>query len=413
MSTGAARPASLGFIWVTLFLDVLGIGLVIPVLPRLLGQLLNTDEVGTAPVYGWLAATYAVVQFLCSPLIGSASDRWGRRPVLLASNLGMGLDYLLLTWAPTMEWVFVGRLISGLTGASIGTATAYIADISPPDKRAQNFGLVGVAFGLGFIAGPTLGGLLGQVSLRLPFVAAAVLCLGNFLWGFFVLPESLPSTRRRPFSWARANPIGTLGTLLGRPLVGRLVVALLFTYLAQRMLESTWVLYTGHRYGWGPREAGLSLGLVGLASVLVQGVVARRFIPWAGERGTLLFSMSIAALCHLAYGLAPLGWVVLCVLPIGGLGGMAVQTSQAIMSREMPPDQQGLLQGGLASLQSISAIVGPPLGTQLLGHFSSAAAPVYLPGMSYFAGACLIAVGLTLATAAFRANPPKPSPVAV
>lgn len=408
----ATRKAGLGFILVTLFLDILGIGIVIPILPKLLGSFVP-GEAAAASWYGVFVATYAVMQFVFSPILGSLSDRFGRRPVLMLSLLGQGLDYLLLFFAPSLAWLFVGRVISGLTGASIGTATAYIADVSPPEKRAQNFGLVGMAFGLGFIAGPALGGILGGGGwLKLPFLVASGLSLTNAAYGFFVLPESLAPHHRRAFDWKRANPLGTMAALGRYPIVLGLALTIFLVNLAQRSLESTWVLYSGHRYGWDVRATGLSLAAVGLGAALVQGGLVRRIIPALGERRAMLTGIGIGAVSFVLYGLASKGWMLYSVLPFASLGGIAGPAAQGILSRSVPANEQGMLQGALASLQSVTQIIGPLLATNLFAFFIGRDAPAYVPGAAFFAGSAFLVVGLLLAVRAFARQPQPAAPPA-
>lgn len=424
----ASRKAGLGFIVVTLFLDILGLGLVIPILPRLVESFVGNDPTRGAFYVGTLASAYALMQFIFSPIMGSLSDRFGRRPVLLLSLFGAGFDYVLLAFAPSLAWFFVGRLVAGFCGASIGTAAAYIADVSPPEKRAANFGLIGMSFGLGFIAGPLMSAFLGTVELplpgflaaltghahldaiRTPFVAAALLSLGNGLYGLFVLPESLPENTRRPFSWGRANPIGTLSALAKYPLVKGLALALLLTAIAQRSLESTWVLFTEHRFGWTVRDTGISLAVVGLTAALVQGGLVRRLVPALGERRALVLGLSVSCVAFICYGLAPYGWTLYVVLGFGALGGISAPAAQGLMSKAVAPNEQGMLQGGLASLTSISNILGPLLATNLFGYFISDRAPVRVPGAAFFWSALLLFTAIIAARATFKRIPATPPP---
>ncbi len=393
----AGRKAALGFIFVTLFLDVLGLGIIIPVGPRLVESFVGGDTAEAARWLGWLVSVYAVVQFVFSPIIGSLSDRFGRRPILLASTLGQGLDYILLALTPSLGLFFVGRIIAGLTGASISTATAYIADVTPPEKRAQSFGMVGAAFGMGFVIGPALGGILGSYSLRLPFFVAAALTLLNAAYGFFVLPESLSKENRRPFSWLQANPLGTILTLSKHPVVISLVGTLFLAGMAQRFLESTWVLSTKFRFGWTPLQTGLSLTAVGVGAAVVQGLLVRKIIPRLGERKTMVMALTVSVLANLGYALVPMGWMVFVILPLNAFGGLAQPASQGLMSKSVPADQQGMLQGGTSSLVSLTQIFGPPMATNLFAYFISPGAPVVFPGVSFFVGAILLAMALVLA----------------
>lgn len=427
----ASRKAGLGFIVITLFIDILGLGLVIPILPRLVESFVGNDPSEGAFYVGTLASAYALMQFTFSPIMGSLSDRYGRRPVLLLSLFGTGFDYVLLAFAPSLAWFFLGRLVAGFCGASIGTAAAYIADVSPPEKRAQNFGLIGMAFGLGFVAGPLLSALLGDVAmplpgpiaeltgyatlpgLRFPFVVAACLSLANAMYGLFVLPESLAPEHRRPFSWARANPIGTLSALTKYPAVYGLAITVFLMGVAQRCLESTWVLFTEHRFHWDIRDTGISLAVVGLAAVVVQGGLVRRIIPWLGERKALMAAITVQCLAFTLYGLATAGWMLYAFLVFGAFGGIGMPAAQGLMSKAVPPNEQGMLQGGLASVTSITSILGPFLATNLFGFFISEKTPVKIPGAAFFAGALLLLIALAAARRTFARTPPAAaSPVA-
>lgn len=402
------RQAGMGFILVTLFLDVLGFGLIIPILPNLVKEFVGGNT-GEAAVYsGWLISAYAMMQFVFSPVVGSLSDRFGRRPVLLASNLGQGLDYILMGLAPSLGWLLAGRLIAGLTGASFGTATAYIADVSPPEKRAANFGLIGIAFGLGFIFGPLLGGVLGHFNLRLPFFVSAGLTLANASWGLFVLPESLSQEHRRPFTWANANPIGTLKALGRSPLVLSLVASIVLINLAQRALESTWVLSNFTRFGWDELAASISLAFVGLTAAIVQGGLVRRIVPKLGERKSFALGVMIGVVTFATYAFAPAGWVMYVALTFGSLGGIAQPAGQALMSRSVPANEQGLLQGGLTSLVALTQIAGPPIATHLFDFFIGPKAPFYLPGAPFLAGSAFMAIALALLLRAFAKHTEAP-----
>ena len=422
----ASRKAGLSFILVTLFLDILGIGLVIPILPRLVESFVGNDATEGAFYVGALASAYAAMQFIFSPIMGSLSDRYGRRPVLLISMFGSGFDYVLLAFAPSLGWFFLGRVVAGLCGASIGTGAAYIADVSPPEKRAANFGLIGMAFGLGFIAGPLLSAFLGTTELPLPhflaeltghptlsglhvpFVAAAALSFTNAMYGLFVLPESLDPAHRRDFSWARANPVGTLSALSKYPVVLGLSITLFLMGVAQRSLESTWVLFTEHRFHWSIRDTGISLAVVGLMAAIVQGGLTRRLIPKLGERRALTTGILITTFSFLLYGLAPWGWALYVVIVIGSLGAIAAPAAQGLMSRSVPPNEQGMLQGGLASVTSITNGLGPLIATNLFGYFISAQAPVKVPGAAFFAGAVLLVFALFTARRTFKKVPSTP-----
>ncbi|MEK6701031.1 MAG: TCR/Tet family MFS transporter [Planctomycetota bacterium] len=391
------RTPAIGFIFVTLLLDVLGFGLLIPVAPRLIAgiQGLTVDEVG--PTVGILAATYSAMQFLFSPTLGALSDRYGRRPILLIALFGSGLDYFALAFAPNMAFLYITRAINGLSGASMSTATAYIADITPPEKRAGAFGMIGAAFGLGFILGPVMGGFLGEYDIRYPFYAAGALSLMNWLYGYFVLPESLPPERRATLTFAKANPIGVFRGLGKYPLVMWMAGALFLLNLAQYALHTTWVIYTEHRYHWNGVTVGLSLTTVGIGAAVVQGGLARKIIPWLGERRSLLFGIGLGVLSYAAYGTATQGWMIFVIVAIASIGGIAAPAAQSMITRSVRPDEQGRVQGALSGLQSVANFFGPLMGTTVLDYFISERAPVYLPGASFYMSAMLALLGLGVA----------------
>lgn len=401
-----SRTPALGFIFVTLFLDVLGIGLIIPVLPKLIESFEGGDVSAASHTVGVLAALYSLMQFLFAPVLGNLSDRYGRRPVILGSLLGSGLDYMLLTWAPNLSWFFLGRVISGITGASFTAASAYIADVSPPEKRAANFGLIGAAFGLGFIAGPAIGGLLGNAGLRLPFLVAAGVTLLNWLYGLFILPESLKPENRRRFDWARANPLGSLVALKRYSLVLGLSATFFLIHTAQNMLHATWVLYTGYRYGWTPGQVGVSLAIVGVMAALVQGLLARRLIPALGEARSLVVGLGISATAMVGYGWAPHGWLIYVILVFGSLGGIAGPAAQGLISRTVAANEQGAVQGALSSLGSVAGILGPPLGAGVFGWFIGDQAPWHLPGAAFFLASAMMLAALALARRTLRRHRP-------
>ena len=400
------RKPALGFIFVTLFLDILGIGLVIPILPKLIEEMSGGNVSSASHTFGWLAALYSLMQFVCAPILGSLSDRFGRRAVILSSLFGSWLDYLLLAFAPTLPWFFLGRIIAGVTGANITAANAYIADVSPPEKRAANFGLVGAAFGLGFIAGPALGGWVGeQFGLRVPFLFTAGLTLVNWLYGLFVLPESLPRDQRRAFDWKRANPVGSFVALRRHPELLGLTETYFLINVAHQVFPSTWVLYTSYRYDWTPKQVGLSLALVGVMAAIVQGGLARKIIPKLGERRSIVVGLTNAAVFFTAYGLATKGWMIYALISIGSFGGIAMPALQGLVSRCVPLNEQGAVQGALASLASLAGILGPVLATGLFGYFISDRTPVHVPGAAFFCGSMLIFLALLLALRAFKKSP--------
>jgi MFS transporter, DHA1 family, tetracycline resistance protein len=400
-----ARKPALGFIFATLALDILGIGLIIPITPRLVESFQGTGVADASKTYGLLVALYSLMQFVGAPVLGSLSDRFGRRPVILLSLLGGGLDYFLLAFAPNLGWFFVGRIISGLTGANFAAATAYVADISPPEKRAANFGMVGAAFGLGFVLGPALGGILGDVGLRVPFMVAGGLTLLNTLYGWLVLPESLAPENKRAFSWSRSNPIGAFVYLRKYPMVFGLAGTYFLIYLGHQVLPATWVLYTSYRYDWTVRQTGLSLAIVGLMAAIVQGGLTRVIVRRIGERKATVLGLTIAALAYAGYGLATEGWMIYVILVFASLGGITGPAVQGLISRNVGADEQGGMQGSLASLSSISGILGPLVATELFSHFVRPTAPIELPGAAFFFSAGLTVVALLLAIRSFQRNP--------
>jgi DHA1 family tetracycline resistance protein-like MFS transporter len=401
----APRKPALVFIFITLFLDVLGIGLVVPILPKLVESLAGGGVDRASFLYGWLVGLYALMQFLFAPILGNLSDRFGRRPVILFSLFGSGLDYLLLAWAPTLPWFFLGRIVSGITGANFSAAAAYIADVSPPERRAANFGLIGAAFGIGFIFGPALGGWLGDYGLRVPFIAAGILTLVNGLYGLFILPESLKPENRRSFSLSRSNPIGALLGLRRHRLVLGLSVSYFISSLAHQVYPSIWVLYTGYRYGWDTKQTGLSLALVGLMAAIVQGGLARKLIPKWGERRSAIVGFAIMAIALTGYGLAPEGWIVYPLIVFGSLSGLAVPAIQGMISRTVGDNEQGGIQGSLTSLQSVAGALGPLLATAVFGFFISEKAPAIVPGAPFFFSSALAVMAGFLTARSFRRNP--------
>ncbi len=405
-SSGQGRQAAMIFILITVFIDVLGIGIIIPILPELIKEFAGGSTTVAGRWFGVLAATYAVTQFFFAPLLGAISDRVGRRPVILISLFGLGIDYIIMGFAPSIAWLFVGRLFAGVMGASITTANAYIADVSGPENRARNFGLIGVAFGLGFIFGPALGGILGGIDLRLPFFAAAGLALVNWLYGFFVLPESLLPENRDEFRWAKANPVGSVAVLRSYPLVAGLAFSFIFMVLAQRGLETVWVLYTGHKFGWDAQANGLSLALVGIMATIVQGGLVQPVIKRFGERRAILGGLVIAVITYLGYGLATAGWMLLAFIVFGSLGGVAGPAIQGLVAGTVAPHDQGKVQGAIQSLMSLTAIVAPLLFTAgLFSYFTSDAAPIELPGAPFLLGAVMYATAFVLLLRLFRRMP--------
>ena len=399
------RPAALAFIFVTILIDVIGLGVIIPVLPKLIEQLTGEGVSRAAQYAGYLSFAYAGAQFGFAPVIGGLSDRYGRRPVLLASLLGLGLDYVFLALAPTIGWLFVGRVLAGITGASFTTATAYIADVSTPEKRAQNFGLVGAAFGLGFIVGPVLGGLVAHWGPRVPFVTAAALSLANFLYGLLLVPESLPAARRRPFEWARANPVASLLRLGQYPQIIGLVAALVLLYLAGSATQSVWTFYTILKFHWDEKLIGYSLGVVGLGALVVQGGLVRAALPRLGAARSVFIGLLFYLVGFVLFALATRGWMMFAITGLYALGGLAGPAMQGAVSGQVPATEQGELQGTLTSLISLTGVVGPLAMTSLFRYFTRPAAPLYLPGAPFLVGAGLTLLALLIAAGPLRRLP--------
>jgi DHA1 family tetracycline resistance protein-like MFS transporter len=382
------KKAAIGFIFITLLIDVIGFGLIIPVIPKLIEDLSGDSSVSNAATIGGLLTfAYAIMQFLFAPVLGNLSDQLGRRPVLLFSLFGFGIDYLFLSFAPSIGWLFVGRMIAGITGASFTTATAYIADISTPENRAQNFGMIGAAFGLGFVIGPMLGGLLGEIGPKIPFFVAAGLALTNWLYGYFILPESLDKSLRRPFEWKRANPLGSLMQLKKYPAVSGLVVSFVLIYLAAHAVQSNWSFFTIEKFKWTPKMIGISLGLVGLLVGGVQGGLVRIINPKLGNEKSVYLGLALYALGLLLFAFASESWMMYVFLVPYCLGGIAGPALQSIISGNVPKNEQGELQGALTSLISATSIVGPLLMTNLFSYFTNSSAPFYFPGASFLLGA--------------------------
>ncbi|MBX9892373.1 MAG: TCR/Tet family MFS transporter [Chitinophagaceae bacterium] len=391
------KQAALGFIFVTLLIDVTGFGLVIPVMPKLIEELIHGNVSDASRYGGWLGFAYAIMQFIFAPVIGNLSDKYGRRSVLLFSLFGFGIDYILLSFAPNITWLFIGRMIAGITGASFTTATAYIADISSPEDRAKNFGMVGAAFGVGFIIGPVMGGFLGQIGTRVPFYVSAALCLLNWLYGFFILPESLPKDKRRPFSWKRANPLGSLLLLRRYSGVSALVGSLVLIYIAAHAVQSTWSFFTIEKFHWSEKLIGLSLGLVGILVGAVQGGLIRYVNPKLGNERSVYIGLLLYAFGMLLFGLASASWMLFVFLVPYCLGGIAGPALQAIITGHVPQNEQGELQGALTSLMSATSIIGPPLMTNLFAFFTAKTAPVYFPGAPFILGAVLMLASAVIA----------------
>jgi len=387
-----SKKAAIGFIFVTLFIDTMGFGIIIPVLPNLISHLKGIP-VNVAGTYGGLLLTvFAITQFFCAPVIGNLSDRYGRRPILLLSLFGFGIDYIVLALAPSYGWLFVGRVIAGITGASFTTASAYIADLSTDETtRAKNFGMVGAAFGLGFIIGPSLGSLLAIWGLRAPFYGAAGLCLLNCLYGYFVLPESLSKENRRPFEWRRANPFGSLQFLIKHPEIGRLAFSFFLIYLAAQAVQTTWSYFTIYRFGWGPGMVGISLTVVGVLIAGVQAGLTRVIIPKIGNERSIYLGLCLYTLGMVLFAFATQGWMMFIFLVPYCLGGICGPSLQAVISKHVGVDQQGELQGTLTSLMSLTTIIGPLIMNGTFSYFTSNKAPFYFPGIHFLIGAaCML-----------------------
>ena len=398
------KTAAISFIFITLLIDVTGIGLIIPVVPGLIKELIQGSVSDSSIYSGWLAFSYAVMQFIFAPLLGNLSDRYGRRPILLISLFGLGIDYIFLAIAPSIGWLFLGRIIAGLGGASFTTATAYIADISTPQNRAQNFGMVGAAFGVGFILGPVIGGLLGQFGLRVPFMVAALLSFLNFIYGYFVLPESLSLENRRKFDWKRSNPLSSIKQLKKYPAVSGLVISYFLIYLATNSVQSTWSFFTIQQFNWNPKMIGISLGLVGLLVGIVQGGLIRIINPLLGSKRSVYVGMALYTIGLILFSFASQSWMMFVFLVPYCLGGICGPALQSIISGQVPSNQQGELQGGLTSIMSLTSIIGPVVMTSLFSYFTSPTAPFHFAGASFFLGSILMALGLYFAYKTLRLN---------
>jgi len=397
ISSTARRPATL-FIFFVALLDVLGFGLIIPVLPHLVEDFVGGDTAHAALYVGAFSVAWALMQFLFSPVLGSLSDRFGRRPVILISCFGLGLDYVLMAMAPSLAWLFVGRVISGITAASFSTASAYLADVNPPEKRGAAYGLLGAAFGIGFVVGPAVGGLLVDIDPRAPFWMAAVLSLLNAMYGLFVLPESLPPEKRSPsINWRRANPVGSLKLLRSHPELSGLASVAGLHYLAHCVMPSVFVLYAGYRYGWSEKDVGLALMLVGVCSIVVQGGLVRVAIRALGERRALLIGLAFEIAGYLTFGFAPTGaWMLIAIL-VTAPSGIGPPALQSLMSRHVESNEQGRLQGANSSIMGLTGIVGPGLFALVFAHFISGPPHMALPGAPFMLAGTMVVLGLLIA----------------
>jgi len=411
VSPQSTSKAAFLFIIITVALDFLSLGIIAPVLPNLVKQFEGGDMARAAAVTGYFAFAWAAMQFLFSPLLGAWSDRFGRRPIILLSCLGLGLDYIFMALAPSLRWLFVGRIISGITTSNVSTAFAYITDVTPPAERAKKFGMLGAAFGLGFVIGPAVGGLLGHYSLRAPFWAAALLSLANFFYGLFVLPESLPPERRAKSAWHMANPLGSLTLLRSHPELASLSIVTLLYFLAHQALPSVFVLYTEFRYGWNEQKVGLALAVVGICAAIVSGGLVGPYVKKFGERFSLWSGLFYGTLGFLCFGLAPRGWEFIAAIPLIALWGVASPAVQSLMSQRVDPTAQGKLQGALNSLRALTGMAGPLLFTQV---FSAAIAPgarLHVPGAPYLLASLLLLGSLLLAFSVVKSSTPAVRPV--
>lgn len=407
MSVRTSGKGALACVFIVVLVDTIGFGLILPVLPRLIMQLTGVTVDRAAGYGGWLSFVYALMQFFCAPILGNLSDAFGRRPVLLFALLALGCDYFIMGCAPVISWLFIGRMVAGCAGASFTPAYAYVADITPPDKRAQSFGLMGAAFGFGFIIGPGIGGLLGSLGPRAPFFTAGAIALANAVFGYLVLPESLPRESRRAFHWARANPLGTLRQMRNYPAVSLLLLALFLWQLGHQVLPSTWAFYTIAKFHWTDTEVGLSLTFVGAIMAVAQGMLVRVLIPWlGGERHAALAGLAGAVLAYTGYALATQGWMIYAVALSTFIFALTYPSMNALASQQIPATAQGELQGAVACLYSLSSIFGPPLMTQVFRYFSAPQAPLHFPGAAFLTAAALTVGCALLFLKALRRAPP-------
>ncbi|SDZ91331.1 MFS transporter, DHA1 family, tetracycline resistance protein [Arachidicoccus rhizosphaerae] len=413
-----SKKSAIGFIFVTLLIDCMGWGLIIPVIADLVAELKHI-AVNEASTYGaYLLSAFAVVQFLCAPIIGNLSDKYGRRPILLLSLLGFGIDYIVQAVSPSYALLFFGRVVAGVTGASFTTASAYIADVSPDSTtRAKNFGLIGAAFGLGFVLGPALGALLSHFGIRAPFYASAVLCLLNCIYGYFFLPESLPKENRREFDWKRANPFGSLRFLTRHPEIGELAICFFLIYLGAQAVQSNWNFFTIYRFNWSEKMVGISLAVVGILVGAVQGGLTRIIVPKLGNNKSIYLGLSLYVLGLILFSFASKGWMMFAFLIPYCLGGICGPSLQAVISGEVPANQQGELQGSLTSLMSLTSIIGPIIMNGSFAYFTSQKAPFIFPGIHFMIGALCMLAGVIIAYIVLskkkkRALEPKNPPLA-
>jgi len=386
MSMSDNRKAAVNFILITIVIDIIGFGIIIPVLPQLLAQMQNISINEASTYGGYLLFAFAIAQFIFSPVMGSLSDQFGRRPIILISLFGFFVDYIILALAPTYIWLLVGRILSGMSGASLTTASAYIADISTDDDRSRNFGLIGAAFGIGFVVGPLLGGVLGSLGLRVPFYAAALLSLINFLYGYFILPESLKPENRRIFDWKRSNPIGTIRRLMSYKGLGWLLIAFVFLHLGSHAIRSNWSYFTMYRFEWNEFLVGISLAFVGILVGIVQASLAQKSVAAFGLSRSIYYGFALYSVGMFLFAFASASWMMFIFLIPYCLGGIAMPNLQAYLVKQVPPNEQGELQGGLTSLVSLTTIFGPLIMTGVFFHFTKDNAFIYFPGSAFFLG---------------------------
>ena len=396
------KKSAIGFIFITLLIDFTGFGIIIPVLPRLIEELTGSGLSAAAVYGGWLTVSYSVMQFISAPVLGGLSDRYGRRPVLLASLFGLGVDYIFLAFAPTILWLFVGRIFAGITGASFTTAQAYIADVSEPEKRAQNFGMVGAAFGIGFIVGPVIGGIFSQFGLRVPFLISAGLALINWLYGYFILPESLELINRRPFDWKRANPVGSLLHIRKYPALAGLLAALFLLYISAHSVQSTWTFYTMEKFQWNETWVGYSLGFVGIVVGIVQGGLIRVIIPKIGQVKAVYYGLILYVIGFILFAFATEGSMMFAFMLPYGLAGIFGPAMQGLISNGVEANAQGELQGVTAGLMSATSIIGPLIMTNLFSYFTNSKNPVFFPGAPFIFAALLTVAALFICSRSLK-----------
>ena len=396
------KKSSLGFIFITILIDCIGFGIIIPVLPNLIKELSGKPLAVASEYGGLMLVAYAIAQFIFAPVVGGLSDKYGRRPILLISLFGLGIDYIFLSFAPTIAWLFIGRIIAGITGASFTTAMAYIADISTPEKKAQNFGMVGVAFGLGFIVGPMIGGLFSNMGLRVPFMISAGLALLNWLYGYFILPESLAKDKRREFSWQRANPVGSMVNAAKYPAIIGLVLALLLLYIASHSVQSNWGFYVMEKFKWDSSMIGYSLSVVGVAIAIVQGGLIRIIIPKIGNKNAIILGFILYIIGFLCFAFSPNGLMMMIFILPYCLAGIGNPSMQSIISNQVPENAQGEIQGIVTSMQSLGAILGPFAMAYIFAHFINRDNGLYFPGAPFIFSAILTLIGFFIAIRALR-----------